>query len=598
MQSSGSVHQPQFHCELRVPGFPCLGSGSASTKKEAQTVAAVKFCQQLVQAGHLQQADIPTTSPARWQPAGETDPTQSPSTSSASPATSPAPSAGKHSCKNELQFLHEFLGKAGCAGKVQFSYEQSGPVHQPVFQCRLAVPGYPDKARGSGGTKKAAQTAAAREFLTQQERAGKLEPGQIPGGESSQRQQLDRGSGRPGKEEEVVVGPGEGEDPSAELHGGWTLDNAKSYLNYFLQTHNLSMDYKYTMLGNTFVAEMQLWVRELNRSLAGRGTATTKLVASKSCALTLVRQLFHLKVVKAYAETVADKKEKGGSGDGSPWGRPVDVVVESGLLYRLEQHLVELGQPVQDGMPGPGPRPLTPSPYLPCPVSSIRMPPNTAVRWGPPEQGWDPWRTCTIQTHSLERQSVQLQQAAPRAATNLPVAAVREVLLQEVAANSVTLVFGATGRHVRQSQILIAFLNKLKKSLTSSHIFTGNMQREDDTGAAVPAGQLGGGRAGRPLCHPLHPAEAGERGDRIGAGFGGARGAARRLHRVRRQVRVGPTTASWLHPLLHVGRAATQAGGWPSRYLPSRGGRDSRKRCGHRLPPVDYQRYGEGSPTA
>ena len=174
MQSSGSVHQPQFHCELRVPGFPCLGSGSASTKKEAQTVAAVKFCQQLVQAGHMQQADIPTTSPARWQPAGETDPTQSPSTSSASPATSPAPSAGKHSCKNELQFLHEFLGKAGCAGKVQFSYEQSGPVHQPVFQCRLAVPGYPDKARGSGGTKKAAQTAAAREFLTQQERAGKL----------------------------------------------------------------------------------------------------------------------------------------------------------------------------------------------------------------------------------------------------------------------------------------------------------------------------------------------------------------------------------------------------------------------------------------
>ena len=446
MQSSGSVHQPQFHCELRVPGFPCLGSGSASTKKEAQTVAAVKFCQQLVQAGHLQQADIPTTSPARWRPAGKTDPTQSPSTSSASLATSPGPSADKHSCKNELQFLHEFLGKAGCAGKVQFSYEQSGPVHQPVFQCRLAVPGYPDEARGSGGTKKAAQTAAAREFLTQQERAGKLEPGQIPGGESSQRQQLDRGSGGSDEQEKVVVvGPGEGEDPSAELHGGWTLDNAKSYLNYFLQTHNLSMDYKYTMLGNTFVAEMQLWVRELNRSLAGRGTATTKLVASKSCALTLVRQLFHLKVVKAYAETVADKKEKGGSGDGTPWGRPVDVVVESGLLYRLEQHLMGLGQPVQDGMPGPGPRPLTPSPYLPCPVSSTRRPPNTAVRWGPPEPGWDPWRTCTIQTHSLERQSAQLQQAGPRAAASLPVAAVREVLLQEVAANSVTLVCGATG---------------------------------------------------------------------------------------------------------------------------------------------------------
>lgn len=38
-------------------------------------------------------------------------------------------------------------------------------------------------------------------------------------------------------------------DFTAELHGNWTVDNAKSRLHQFLQTNKIHTDYKYTMVG-------------------------------------------------------------------------------------------------------------------------------------------------------------------------------------------------------------------------------------------------------------------------------------------------------------------------------------------------------------
>lgn len=50
----------------------------------------------------------------------------------------------------------------------------------------------------------------------------------------------------------------------------------------------------------TFVAEMSFYVKQLGRTIHGRDTGSNKQTASKSCALSLVRQLFHLGVIEAF----------------------------------------------------------------------------------------------------------------------------------------------------------------------------------------------------------------------------------------------------------------------------------------------------------
>lgn len=52
------------------------------------------------------------------------------------------------------------------------------------------------------------------------------------------------------------------------------------------------------------MAEMQIFVKQLKRTITGRETGSNKQTASKSCALSLVRQLFHLGVIDAYTGTI------------------------------------------------------------------------------------------------------------------------------------------------------------------------------------------------------------------------------------------------------------------------------------------------------
>lgn len=38
-------------------------------------------------------------------------------------------------------------------------------------------------------------------------------------------------------------------DVNAQIHGNWTLDNAKSKLHQFMQTNKINAEYKYTQVG-------------------------------------------------------------------------------------------------------------------------------------------------------------------------------------------------------------------------------------------------------------------------------------------------------------------------------------------------------------
>lgn len=55
------------------------------------------------------------------------------------------------------------------------------------------------------------------------------------------------------------------------------------------------------------MAEMKIFVKQLKRTITGRETGSNKQSASKSCALSLVRQLFHLGVIEAFSGSLKTK---------------------------------------------------------------------------------------------------------------------------------------------------------------------------------------------------------------------------------------------------------------------------------------------------
>jgi hypothetical protein len=59
----------------------------------------------------------------------------------------------------------------------------------------------------------------------------------------------------------------------------------------------------------SFRAEMGFYVRDLGRQIHAADTGSNKQTASKSCALSLVRQLFHLGCIEAFSGTLKRAKD-------------------------------------------------------------------------------------------------------------------------------------------------------------------------------------------------------------------------------------------------------------------------------------------------
>lgn len=56
------------------------------------------------------------------------------------------------------------------------------------------------------------------------------------------------------------------------------------------------------------MAEISFYVKQLGRVVHGRDNGSNKQSASRSCALSMVRQLFHLGVLEAYSGTLKRQK--------------------------------------------------------------------------------------------------------------------------------------------------------------------------------------------------------------------------------------------------------------------------------------------------
>ena len=74
---SGPKFRQRFLCEVRVTGFPYVGAGNSTNKKDAEKNASKDFVNFLVRTGKIREADVPVEGFA----GGADQPVPGPSTS-------------------------------------------------------------------------------------------------------------------------------------------------------------------------------------------------------------------------------------------------------------------------------------------------------------------------------------------------------------------------------------------------------------------------------------------------------------------------------------------------------------------------------------
>ncbi|KAF5271033.1 hypothetical protein FQR65_LT05383 [Abscondita terminalis] len=395
-------------------------------------------------------------------------------------------------------FLHQFCQK----NKVepQFEVRPTGPKHRQRFLCEVRVDGHSYVGAGNSTNKKDAQSNAARDFVSFLVRQGLVNAKEVPtdlglgvtnsdnvpvmqplasqkpvfkdgmdptslGEAYRPLHQNDQADGNwnymDRAQQQKRVEEAEDLDVNAQIHGNWTIENAKSKLHQFMQTNKINADYKYTPVGpdhtKSFVATMSFFVKALGRTIQGRDTGSNKQVASKNCALSLVRQLFHLGVIEAYSGTL--KKEK--SGDEM---KPYDVKISPELQSQIEDCLNELkienvtiknetsSQPIS----------LLSSQVLDDFIPSIPTP-GSVIPWSPPQPNWNPWTGCNIDegplaSLTLEKLSDQLLEESRSRLQNdeylkksiderysLPVYNMRGPIMEAINEHPVIIIRGNTG---------------------------------------------------------------------------------------------------------------------------------------------------------
>ncbi|KAK3930801.1 Dosage compensation regulator [Frankliniella fusca] len=401
-------------------------------------------------------------------------------------------------CTDSKSFLHIWCAKQKISAP-QFDVRPTGVKNRQRFLCEVRLEGFSYVAAGNSTNKKDAQMNAARDFVQFLVRQNKVDPSEIPddmgssGGASSadgsgnqdqpqplfpNRPVFQAGMGpqdfgqayRPYNEgggpmtyidrlaEKRQVEEAENLDMNAAIHGNWTIDNAKSKLHQFMQMHKISADYKYTTVGpdhtRSFVAEMSFHVKKLGRVITGRETGSNKQSASKSCALSLVRQLYHFGVIEPFSGTLRVKETN--------QMKPYDVNVAPDLMQGVKDVLTALNLPPTEVNPDAKETSLLVSKVLDEFIASAPSGVGV-VSWSPPVPNWNPWTGCNIDEGPLSqatldqisedlynehKQRLQNDSALNKMITDrqkLPVAAMKNDIMDAINNNSVVIIRGNTG---------------------------------------------------------------------------------------------------------------------------------------------------------
>ncbi|KAH8389920.1 hypothetical protein KR200_003975 [Drosophila serrata] len=403
-------------------------------------------------------------------------------------------------------FLYEFCAKSRLEPK--FEVRQTGPKNRQRFLCEVRVDQNNYIGVGNSTNKKDAEKNACRDFVNYLVRVGKLKAQDVPAGLSDSEVGGPKGiagegtAGPSGQQKRVFGGQsgpqdlgeayrplnheGRGDrfniidhvqeqkdmneaesiDVNAAIHGNWTIENAKDRLNMYKQSNNIRDDYKYTPVGpdhaRSFMAELSIYVPALKRKVTARETGSNKKSASKSCALSLVRQLFHLNVIEAFSGTLKKKKDQE--------MKPYPVKLSPDLVEDLDMVIKELDLPVvnprnikveQDGAPIS--LIVTGNRVDPMQPACEKRQESTVIPWAPPQPNWNAWHACNIDegelaTTSIEDISLDLERSLRERRQNdaeycqflefrdkLPIAAMRSEILSAINDNPVVIIRGNTG---------------------------------------------------------------------------------------------------------------------------------------------------------
>ncbi|XP_055008061.1 ATP-dependent RNA helicase A isoform X1 [Boleophthalmus pectinirostris] len=412
IRAAGNKNRQKFLCEVRVDGYNYTGMGNSTNKKDAQSNAARDFVNYLVRIGEMNAAEVPAVgvgAPEMDQPAGG-----DPAGFGNLPSSGPLPPHLAVKAEQE-----DSSGNVPVPGVTGLGY--SGGRGNPGFG-----PGY----RSAPGGAQWEAGANLKEYYNrrdEQEAQATLES------------------------EEV--------DLNANLHGNWTLENAKARLNQFFQKEKMTAEYKYSQVGpdhnRSFIAEMQLFVRQLGRRITAREHGSNKKLAAQSCALSLVRQLYHLGVIEPFSGVT--KKKEGETLE------PYDVTISPDLEQQLGSLVEELGLSIPPPPSGPGEPVSLVHPKIASFEPSQKQSTAGVVPWSPPQVNWNPWTssnidegplafctpeqisddlykelTCQLE-HDTELQKMLMERE------QLPVKQFEDEIMSTLDNNSVVIIRGATG---------------------------------------------------------------------------------------------------------------------------------------------------------
>ncbi|XP_020840028.1 ATP-dependent RNA helicase A isoform X1 [Phascolarctos cinereus] len=398
IRAVGNKNRQKFMCEVRVEGFNYTGMGNSTNKKDAQSNAARDFVNYLVRVNEVKSEEVPAIGLSLLQ--------------IAPPVTDTTDSA------------------EGGGGNLSSSLGGPLPPHLSLQS---------DGTPGLGGSG--------------------YGPGTGPGGTWDRGANLKDYYSR--KEEQEVQATLESEevDLNAGLHGNWTLENAKARLNQFFQKEKVQGEYKYTQVGpdhnRSFIAEMTIYVKQLGRRIFAREHGSNKKLAAQSCALSLVRQLYHLGVVEAYSGLT--KKKEGETVE------PYTVNLSQDLEHQLQNVVQELCLEIQPPPEDPNFPVVLNIGKLATFEPAQRQNQVGVVPWSPPQSNWNPWTSSNIDEGPLayatpEQISMDLKnelmyqleqdhelQAILQEREMLPVKKFENEILRAIHQNSVVIIRGATG---------------------------------------------------------------------------------------------------------------------------------------------------------
>ncbi|XP_077309253.1 ATP-dependent RNA helicase A isoform X2 [Lithobates pipiens] len=393
IRAAGNKNRPKFVCEVRIEGFNYMGMGNSTNKKDAQSNAARDFVNYLVRMGEIRSDEVPS--------------------------------------------LGVSLEVATDGFQPVKSEEADGPIGGPL----------PPHLQLKSETANAPFASSTPGY------------GPLTGGASWERgaNLQDYYSKRDEQEAKATL-ESEEVDLNAGLHGNWTLENAKARLNQFFQKEKTQADYKYSQVGpdhnRSFLAEMTLFVKQLGRRITAREHGSNKKLAAQSCALSIVRQLYHLNVIEAYSGQT--KKKEGESVEPYPVNLSPDV--QKQIQAVVQELNIELPYPPED-------------PSQPVSLNLgklVHFEPSQrslggVVPWSPPQENWNPWTSSNIDEGPLAfatqeqisadlksellyqlEQDKDLQQMISER-DSLPVKKFQNDIMDAVRHNPVVIIRGATG---------------------------------------------------------------------------------------------------------------------------------------------------------